>query len=326
MPENEAAGQAACLYLPDVTCIHCSARLDDSGARPAFDPWLGRLWRVCAACGRWNVVPLEDRWEVLESLERTVRDTGTSILRTPHLDLVRVRDGEVIRIGRAPRPELADWRYGAAVPPAKPSGLRARIRALFSGLPSSPHGYDTSELGILRYPADANRWLASPFIDDAPGLTALFGHLPLAPSCPGCGLPLMVAPWGFQGVRVLLSEGQPLVAATCARCRTEGAVPLAEVRPVLRLGLFMVNRRLRTSGLTGPAAGAIERADGPAGLIEALGRAGQSLGEAGPGRRLALQMALDEQAEAELLEAEWAEAEEIAAVVDGELTPGPETP
>ncbi len=31
-------------------------------------------------------------------------------------------------------------------------------------------------------------------------------------------------------------------------------------------------------------------------------------------------MALDEQSEAELLEAEWREAEELAAIVDGELS------
>lgn len=45
-----------------------------------------------------------------------------------------------------------------------------------------------------------------------------------------------------------------------------------------------------------------------------------ALGQAGPATRLALGIGLDEQWEGELLEAEWRSAEEIAALVDEELT------
>ncbi|HUG39750.1 MAG TPA: hypothetical protein VMM12_04660 [Longimicrobiales bacterium] len=301
-------------------CVHCDHPLESAAARPAFDPWLGRLWRVCPLCGRWNVVPLEERWEALEALEREVRDRGRSLLRTEHLDLVRVAGGEIIRVGRAPRPELADWRYGDALPPAAARGFGAWLRRLLGGLPSAPHGYDTSEIGTLSYPFESTRWFASPFIEDAPALTALFGHVPLAPACPSCGRALALAPWAFQGVRVVLDRGDPALAATCAGCGAASMVALHDARPALRLGLFLVNRRLRTADVVRPAAAAVGRADGPDGFLRRLAREDTALGEAGPPDRLALQIALDELAEAELLESEWSEAEELAAIVDGQLT------
>ena len=306
-----------------MTCVYCASSLDSTAARPAFDPWLGRLWRVCPECGRWNVVPLEARWEELESLERAVRDDGRSLLRTAHLDLVRTPAGEIIRVGRAPRPELAGWRYGDAVPPAVRRGLRAWLHRILLGMPTSPHGYDTSEIGSINYPFDATRWFASPFLDDAPALAALFASLPLAGACPACGVPLVIAPWAFEKVRLIGSGAGPMVEARCASCRRDAAVPLGAVRPVLRLGLALVNRRLRHERIAEPAASAIDRADGPSGLTRRLARRDATLGELGPELRMAFQMALDEAAEAELLEAEWSEAEELAEIIDGELTPMP---
>lgn len=306
-----------------MTCLYCDHSLEGAAARPAFDPWLGRLWRVCPGCGRWNVVPLEARWEALESLERAVRDGGRSLLRTEHLDLVRLEDGEVVRVGRAPRPELALWRYGDAVPPARTRGFGAWLRRVFLGIPAAPHGYDTSEIATLSYPAQASHWFASPFIEDAPALTALFAHVPLAPACPSCGRALVVTPWSFQQVRLSLEGDEPTLRAPCAACRAEAPVPLGDARPALRVGLFLVNRRLRGAEVVEPAAAAVERADGPEGLIRRLARADSALGETGSASRLALQMALDESAEAELLEAEWRDAEEIAGIVDGRLTPAP---
>ena len=306
-----------------MTCLYCDQDLTSAAARPAFDPWLGRLWRVCPSCGRWNVVPLEDRWEALESLERAVRDAGASLLRTRHLDLVRTAAGEVIRVGRAPRPELAGWRYGDALPPVVPRGLRAWLRRVLLGVPAAPHGYDTSEIGIINYPFESGRWFASPFIEEAPALTALFGQVPLSPACPSCGRPLALAPWSFQHVRLLPVGQEAGVAATCGSCRADVVVPLTHARPVLRLGLFLVNHRLRSAEVVDPAALAIERAGGPEGLLLRAAARRQSLGEAGGAPRLSLQMALDEMTEAELLETEWREAEGLAGIMDGELTPSP---
>ena len=47
------------------------------------------------------------------------------------------------------------------------------------------------------------------------------------------------------------------------------------------------------------------------------------MGEMEEGERVALKIALDEEAEIEALEDEWRNAEEIAAIMDGELTEVP---
>ncbi|HEV3051208.1 MAG TPA: hypothetical protein VGX50_12920, partial [Longimicrobium sp.] len=56
-------------------CIFCSADLgsNDSierfpvGRSLAFDGEKGRLWAVCGKCARWNLAPLEERWEAIEA-------------------------------------------------------------------------------------------------------------------------------------------------------------------------------------------------------------------------------------------------------------------
>lgn len=102
------------------TCIHCTARLGANeafetfpvGSRLAFDSRRGRLWVVCRACARWNLSPLEERWEAIESMERRFRDSRLRV-STDHVGLARLREGvDLIRIGEPQRPEMAAWRYG----------------------------------------------------------------------------------------------------------------------------------------------------------------------------------------------------------------------
>ena len=102
------------------TCIFCNRPLGSNqvvetfpvGRRLAFDPRRGRLWVVCRACERWNLSPLEERWEALETLERTFRNTRVRA-STENIGLARHPEGlELVRIGRPLRPEFAAWRYG----------------------------------------------------------------------------------------------------------------------------------------------------------------------------------------------------------------------
>jgi hypothetical protein len=102
------------------TCLFCSHDLGTNevlesfpvGRRLAFDGKTGRLWVVCRRCERWNLTPLEERWEAIEQAERLFRET-TLRMSTEHIGLARVRDGlELVRIGAPTRPEIAAWRYG----------------------------------------------------------------------------------------------------------------------------------------------------------------------------------------------------------------------
>jgi hypothetical protein len=83
------------------------------GRRLAFDAAKGRLWVICPSCARWNLTPIEERWEAVESCERLFRGERLRS-QTDNIGLTRIREGtELIRIGNPLRPEFAAWRYGA---------------------------------------------------------------------------------------------------------------------------------------------------------------------------------------------------------------------
>lgn len=101
-------------------CMFCNRPLGENevvetfpvGRRLAFDAERGRLWVVCRKCERWNLSPLEERWEAVEALERIFRDTRVRA-STENVGLARHPEGlELVRIGRPLRPEFAAWRYG----------------------------------------------------------------------------------------------------------------------------------------------------------------------------------------------------------------------
>ena len=102
-------------------CIYCSADLGSNeavenfpvGRRVAFDAEKGRLWAVCPKCARWNLAPIEERWEAVEEAEKRFADSRLRV-HSENVGLAKLRDGtRLIRIGRALPKELAAWRYGA---------------------------------------------------------------------------------------------------------------------------------------------------------------------------------------------------------------------
>jgi hypothetical protein len=102
------------------TCLFCNKPLGSNetfetfpvGKRLAFDAAKGRLWVVCPHCERWNLTPLEDRWEAIESAEKLFRDARQRV-STDNIGLAKLRDGTtLVRIGAPQRPEFAAWRYG----------------------------------------------------------------------------------------------------------------------------------------------------------------------------------------------------------------------
>jgi hypothetical protein len=102
------------------SCIFCSAPLgsNDSierfpvGRSLAFDAAKGRLWAVCPRCARWNLAPIEERWEAIEDAERLFHDTRQRV-QSENIGLASLRNGtRLIRVGEALPGELAAWRYG----------------------------------------------------------------------------------------------------------------------------------------------------------------------------------------------------------------------
>jgi hypothetical protein len=102
------------------TCLFCNEDLGKNevieqfpiGRRLAFDAAKGRLWVVCSKCERWNLTPLEERWEAIEAAERLFSETRLRA-STDNIGLAKLREGlELVRIGTALRPEMAAWRYG----------------------------------------------------------------------------------------------------------------------------------------------------------------------------------------------------------------------
>ncbi len=116
-------------------CLSCSADLGANevveafplGRRLAFDAWRGRLWLVCPRCRRWNLAPIEERWEPVEALEQLFRDARLRV-HSENIGLARLADGTtLIRVGQALAGELAAWRYGREL-------RRRRWKALAGGL------------------------------------------------------------------------------------------------------------------------------------------------------------------------------------------------
>ncbi len=117
-------------------CIYCSGRLGSNevlegfpvGRTIAFDAGQGRLWAVCPRCSRWNLAPIEERWEVVEAAEQRFRDTRLRV-QNENVGVARLPDGtRLVRIGEALPGEIAAWRYGR--------GLMERRRAYLRGIVS----------------------------------------------------------------------------------------------------------------------------------------------------------------------------------------------
>jgi hypothetical protein len=167
-------------------CIYCSADLGDNeslqafpvGAQVAFDAGRGRLWAICGRCSRWNLAPIEERWEAVEEAERAFRDARLKAQRE-NVGLTQLADGtRLIRVGEALARELASWRYGGALV-ARWRRARERWSPLREGFAPSGRGLTGAVASLAAARRDrrvvchlpAER---SPTGDD---LTLLRGHL-----------------------------------------------------------------------------------------------------------------------------------------------------
>lgn len=118
---------SACLFCTKPLGANETLETFPVGQRLAFDAAKGRLWVVCPHCERWNLTPLEERWEAIEQAEKLYRDTRRRVA-TDNIGLAKLSSGTtLIRIGEPLRPEFAAWRYGDQF------GRRRRRQMLIAG-------------------------------------------------------------------------------------------------------------------------------------------------------------------------------------------------
>lgn len=302
------------------------------GRRVAYDPHRGRLWVVCGKCFRWTLQPMEDREAALYELERSVRDRGTPVAHTANVSLHHVGRALIIRVGSASLVERAWWQHGRELQKRRDSfdSASSRITAATFGT--------LQRLGDLLGLSDPDvsiHWDDNPMADIIRwrrfGWAAWHGRV----SCPFCNSTLRALSYDLSWwvYPLIQDDGSLQVGVPCPRCdpwtpeniyRIEG--PQAET--TLRRVLAYQNISGASEGLIRHASHVIEDAGSPGEFTLEAARSGQSLWKMGPVGAVALEIALAESSEQRLLEMDaraveflWRQEEELARIIDEELTP-----
>jgi hypothetical protein len=312
------------------SCAFCNARLSGDGGpsglpvgqRFAFDEWRGRLWVVCQRCARWNLTPLGDRLERIETLAR-VASGAKAVAATDHVALLRWGRYGLIRVGRPPRIELAGWRYGERL------RTRRRERAMVVvPLTVAAVGLVVAANVAIGGSFGFGVWNFGRFAD---GLyVGLVGRrlvrLPEPPMCEHCGARLELKAQDVQHARLVPDPQSGFgVLPTCPVCHHEATLLTGgAAHAMLRPGLAYLNLRRSSRHRADEAAAIVGAAGGPEHLVRDIARRELTIRSLRPDRQLALEMALDERAEMEELERHWREAEELADIADGPLSATPE--
>lgn len=325
----------------------------------AFDAEKGRLWIVCPRCERWNLTPLEERWEAIEECERLFRDTRLRA-STGQIGLARVAEGtELVRIGQPQRPEFAAWRYGDQFGRRRRRhvlGVSAAVAAGGAVVVAGMSVLTFSVIGTLNMIhlarmlhelhqsrrrrallelADGRRVSVSLMQQRAARVIAL----PTDGDAAGWGLEIGARPLraGEERRAALLGRGRGATPATLTLTGDDAVAVLGRILPA-------VNSSGARRAHVRDAVRLIEDSGSPDRLVAAtatrLREWGRRLDFDGAGClwglprpvRLALEMAVHEDAERAALEgelaqlrAQWQAAEEIAAIADGlALPPGVE--
>lgn len=325
-------------------CLTCAAPFEANeelehfphGKRVAFDPARGRLWAVCRTCKRWSLAPIEQRWEALDELERIVRDKAMLLSQTDNISLLRHGPLELVRVGRANLPEEAWWRYGRELTGRKRKADRLGMAGAIAAGAVVAGGWATGGMTLLgawflmgHAPdslKDAARWLRF-------GGAAWRG----ARECSGCGYTFTSLPYRNRGALGIFPGQDPGNVALVARCpncgqyreaglRLEGQEAERTLRRVLAYHHFSGASERRVVS----AARLIQEAGSPGDLTRIVVKDGRRLGDLQRTGAIALEIAANESSEQRLLELEladleahWRREEELAAIVDGELTPLP---
>ena len=322
-------------------CLFCARLLGTNsviehfpvGRRLAFDAARGRLWVVCRRCERWNLVPVVERWEAIEELERTFTDLSVRY-STEHVGLARHPGGlDLVRVGKPRRPEFAAWRYGDQF------GRRMR-RRLAAG------GVAVGAAGAVAAAAAASA-IAAPFLGVV-GLGLFYAMLPVLPGVVKDPTIVRLSDGRRKGLSrgrvgrclIVPSDTAPGWAIRVSEARFD---PDDLTRPpqeahveytgddarIIASRMIPAANRLGAGARTAQdAVGLVEAGGGGDAAVRALTADTPRIGSLARPGRLALEMALHEETERQALEgelaaleAQWRAAEELAAISDGLLVP-----
>lgn len=306
------------------------------GKRIAFDPARGRLWAICRTCRRWSLAPIEDRWEALEELEKIVTDKARLLSQTDNIALLRAGQLEIVRVGRANLTEEAWWRYGRELTGRKRKADRLGMAGAAAAAAIVLGGWATGGMTLLATwflmghapdsVKDAARWLRF-------GGAAWRG----AQECAHCGYTFRSLNYSDRGSLGLFPGKEPGDISLVHRCpncgqyrdaglRLEGQEADRTLRRVLAYHHFAGATERRVVSATR----LIQEAGSPRDLQRIVVKDGRRLGDLQRTGAIALEIAANESSEQHLLELEladleahWRREEELAAIVDGELTPLP---
>lgn len=320
-------------------CIFCEKPFAETdaftdfacGRGIAYDRARGRLWAICDHCRRWNLWPIESRAETLDALERTARDEGHLLAQTANVSLLETERFLLLRVGHTDLAEEAWWRYGRALRRrwASFNSRGSRLSAYsFAAIASMSESIGLTDTGIRiewdETPiADVLRWRRFSW-------AAWHGRVP----CPNCTSVLLAVrfdlSWWLHPIRG--ADGRIAVGVPCDRCdpwtpdkvyRIEGD----DARQVLRRVLAYQQISGASATMLGDAMHELRCAGSASAFLSRLPERRSSLWRLGRTGRLALEIAINESAERSMLdtqvralEARWAEEEEIARIVDDELT------
>ena len=312
------------------TCMFCNKPLGTNevvetfpvGRRLAFDAQRGRLWVVCAKCERWNLSPVEERWEAVETCEAIFRGTRVRV-SSENIGLAKHPEGlELVRIGEPLRPEFAAWRYGDQFG-------RRRKKAILYGVG-----------GVVVIGGIVASGLAAGVISGAAlGQSGNFVNVfingrTLAKVKTADGTVLKLKNPDLRQARVEFSGDE--WALVLGKKKKERRFEGEEARRIAGVVVSRINRAGARKGAVQDAVRLLDELGSPEAVLRraaahpprgARGKRGHVALASAP-TRLAVEMALHEEQERRALEGElwllerrWKEAEEIAGISDSLLLP-----
>jgi hypothetical protein len=288
------------------------------GRRFAFDEWRGRLWVICPSCSRWNLAPIDNRLEQIEAVARTAAG-GQVAAATDQVSLIRSGPYDFVRVGKPPRIEYATWRYGERIKARRREQLKyvvpLSIAAVGAAIAINVAAGGSVGIFVWQIPTIARN-----------AYTGMVGLRPVRLTepavCAHCGTVMTLRAKHLHTARLVADSHARLgLLLICMKCGHEGAqLEGADAQMALRRGLTYLNLAKRGKQRAADAARVVDGAGGPDRLVHMMARESLMLRTLRPDRRLALEMAVDEQAEVEELERQWRIAEETAAIADGTLS------